>query len=137
MGHSIATMQRVLREDAGSIGLVTANGGFLTKHALGLYSTEPPPLRLVPLGVGAGGDRRGRLGRAERRLGRAPVTVEAATVMHDRDGAPENGILLTRTADDRRAWGTTTDADAMKLIVAEEPVGRTGSIGPEGQFDFT
>ena len=65
------------------------------------------------------------------------MTVEAATVMHDRDGAPENGILLTRTADDRRAWGTTTDADAMKLIVAEEPVGRPGSIGPEGRFDFS
>ena len=42
VGHSLATMQRVLREDPGSIGLVTANGGFLTKHALGVYCTEPP-----------------------------------------------------------------------------------------------
>ena len=25
------------------MGLITANGGFLTKHAMGVYSTEPPP----------------------------------------------------------------------------------------------
>ena len=37
--HSIATMVEVLRRDPGAKGLITANGGFLTKHALGLYST--------------------------------------------------------------------------------------------------
>ena len=40
--HSIATMADVLRADPGALGLVTANGGYVTKHALGLYSTEPP-----------------------------------------------------------------------------------------------
>ncbi len=35
-------MAGVLRDDPGSIGLVTANGGFITKHAFGVYSTEPP-----------------------------------------------------------------------------------------------
>ena len=39
--HSIATMVEVLRNDPGSLGLVSANGGFLTKHAIGLYSSEP------------------------------------------------------------------------------------------------
>ena len=135
VGHSLATMQRVLREDAGSIGLVTANGGFLTKHALGLYSTEPPrtgsfrwesPQEATAAAgsVELAGDWEG------------PVTVEAATVMHDRDGAPENGIVLTRTADGRRAWGTTSDADDMKLIVVEEPVGRQGSVDAAGRFAF-
>src|SRR3954447_1425464 len=41
--HSIATMVGVLRDDPGSIGLVSASGGFLTKHAFGVYSTSPPP----------------------------------------------------------------------------------------------
>src|SRR5690606_11657297 len=40
--HAIATMAGVLRDDPGALGLVTANGGYVTKHALGLYSTEPP-----------------------------------------------------------------------------------------------
>src|SRR3546814_676544 len=40
--HSIATMAGVLREDPETFGLVTANGGFITKHAFGVYSTRPP-----------------------------------------------------------------------------------------------
>ena len=40
--HSIATMVGLLRADPGALGLVTANGGYVTKHTLGLYSTEPP-----------------------------------------------------------------------------------------------
>jgi acetyl-CoA C-acetyltransferase len=40
--HSIATMLDVLRADPGTLGLVTANGGFITKHAFGVYGTEPP-----------------------------------------------------------------------------------------------
>ena len=30
-----------LREDPGSFGLITANGGFLSKHAAGIYSCAP------------------------------------------------------------------------------------------------
>jgi hypothetical protein len=56
--------------------------------------------------------------------------------MHDRDGQPELCILLTRTLDDRRAWGTTDDADSMQVIVTEEPVGRRGEIDTDGRFSF-
>ncbi|MEX2659664.1 MAG: acetyl-CoA acetyltransferase, partial [Acidimicrobiales bacterium] len=41
--HAIATMAGVLRDDPGSRGLITANGGYLTKHSFGVWSTEPPP----------------------------------------------------------------------------------------------
>src|SRR5262249_22302959 len=34
--HGIATMADRLREDTGAVGLCTANGGYTTKHALGL-----------------------------------------------------------------------------------------------------
>ena len=39
--HAIATMAERLRAAPGSYGLVTANGGYLSKHATGIYSTEP------------------------------------------------------------------------------------------------
>ena len=39
--HSIATMASKLREDPAAVGLCTANGGFLAKHSLGLYSATP------------------------------------------------------------------------------------------------
>ena len=37
--HSIGAMVEKLREHPGEFGLVTANGGFMSKHSLGLYST--------------------------------------------------------------------------------------------------
>ncbi|MBV8930053.1 MAG: acetyl-CoA acetyltransferase, partial [Mycobacteriaceae bacterium] len=40
--HSIGTMAERLTARAGSRGLITANGGFLTKHSVGVYGTEPP-----------------------------------------------------------------------------------------------
>ncbi|MFX6031732.1 hypothetical protein ABTE99_19350, partial [Acinetobacter baumannii] len=40
--HAIAEMVDKLRAAPGSYGLVTANGGLLTKHAAGLYSTRRP-----------------------------------------------------------------------------------------------
>ena len=36
--------------------------------------------------------------------------IETYTVMHGRDGAPEQGIVAVRRPDQRRAWGVTGDA---------------------------
>lgn len=130
--HAIAAMLAVLRADPGAVGLVTGNGGFLTKHAFGVYSTEPPAegfrwenpqaevdaayTRGVPLEVVEG-----------------PVEIEGYTVMHDREGAPETGILALRTPDGvGRTWGTTTDADVLLALMAEEHVGRTVSVDADG-----
>ena len=40
--HAVATMMEQLRGRPGDFGLCTANGGLLTKHAVGVYSTRPP-----------------------------------------------------------------------------------------------
>ncbi|MFT4570415.1 MAG: acetyl-CoA C-acetyltransferase [Hyphomicrobiaceae bacterium] len=40
--HGIASMVERLRQDRGSFGLVLANGGFISKEAIGVYSTQPP-----------------------------------------------------------------------------------------------
>jgi acetyl-CoA C-acetyltransferase len=40
--HSIATMTG-LRADPKRRGLISANGGYLTKHSFGVYSATPPP----------------------------------------------------------------------------------------------
>jgi len=44
MTHSIATMAERLRSDAGAFGLTSGVGMHMTKHAFGLWSTEPGPL---------------------------------------------------------------------------------------------
>lgn len=129
--HGIATMSDVLRGDPGARGLCTANGGYLTKHAFGIYSTEPPPE----------GTYRWRSTQDEvdalpaRELDAEPdgsAEIETYTVMHDREGAPEHGYAALRMPDGRRAWGVTTDADLMKVMTAEEFVGRVVSVVPDG-----
>ncbi|MGV0797662.1 acetyl-CoA acetyltransferase, partial [Mycolicibacterium elephantis] len=40
--HSIATMAEHLAANPGGRGLITANGGYLTKHSFGVYGTQPP-----------------------------------------------------------------------------------------------
>jgi acetyl-CoA C-acetyltransferase len=128
--HSIATMADVLRTDPGSIGLCTANGGYLTKHALGLYSTEPP----------AGGfrwadcqdevDRVPSVPAAEDHTG--AVTVEAYTVMHGAEG-PETGLFALRTPDGARTFGHATDPTLLQQVMAEEAIGRRATLTGEGR----
>jgi acetyl-CoA C-acetyltransferase len=129
--HSIATMVEVLREDAGAVGLVTANGGYLTKHAFGVYSTSPPPhVLFVHRDCQAEVDAVGSVELAPDWDG--PVTIEAATVMHDRDGNPEKAFLATRAPDERRTWGVSTETDVMSLITDAEPVGLAAHRSPDG-----
>ncbi len=46
--HAIATMVDVLREDPGSLGVVTGLGWYLTKHSIGVYGTDPGLNRTTP-----------------------------------------------------------------------------------------
>ena len=89
--HAIATMaRRAARATPATLGLVTANGGFLTKHAFGVYGTEPPAAGFrweEP--AGRGRRRRPPPTRRRRGLRRRRSPSRRYTVMHDRDGAPE------------------------------------------------
>ncbi len=127
--HSIATIVDVLRKDEGSIGLVTANGGYLTKHALGLYSTTPPDRGYRAVDVQAEVDRVPRTPVDEGYAG--PVTIEAYTVMHDAEG-PTEGLCALRTSQDRRTWGRVTDPAALVAMMADEAIGRTASLAADG-----
>ena len=132
--HSIATMAGVLRDDPGSVGLVTANGGFITKHAFGVYSTEPPAVPFQHAEPQAEVDALPTRELCEEPEGE--VTVEAWTVMHDREGVPETGILVGLLDDGRRAWGTTGDGDQVKVMVSEELGGRSVRVHPDGAIDL-
>ena len=43
--HAIAAMVRKLRDHPGEIGMVGANGGYMSKYSVGLYTTTPTPFR--------------------------------------------------------------------------------------------
>src|SRR5947209_11392409 len=103
--HSIAAMVDVLRADPGSFGVCTALGWYITKHAVGVYSTEPPPngfrhdrpqdqVDVLP--------RRDPVGDYD-----GPTTIDSYTVMHERDGEPAIAIVACLLPD-----GRTTRAHA-------------------------
>ena len=132
--HSIASMAEVLRSDPGSVGLVTANGGFTTKHAFGVYSTEPPA---EPFRHAEPQDEVDAL--PSRELCEDPdgtATVETWTVMHDRANQPEQVILTALLPDGRRAWGVSTEPAVAKALVTEDVAGRPVALRPDGSFDL-
>jgi len=132
--HSIATMAGLLRADPGSRGLVTANGGYLTKHAFGVYSTEPPAAGFRHA------DLQDQVDELPRRvLDEAPdgeVKIETWTAMHNRSGEPETGIVVGLLAGGQRALGTTTDPDVLNALVTEDLAGRRARISPDGSTEL-
>ncbi len=129
--HAIATMVEVLRADPGSKGLVTANGGFLSKHAFCVYSTEPPP------GPFRHEDLQERVDALPSREvvidHRGPATLESYTVMYGGEG-PEIGHAACLLEDGRRTWANTRDADELAAMTSEECCGRPVEIDGEGNL---
>ena len=131
VSHSIATMVGVLRNDAGSLGLVTANGGYITKHALGLYSTEPAGHAFVTEDVQALIDTVPAKEADEAFTGDG--LIEAATVMHDRNG-PATGLAAVQTPFGARTWASTEDGDTMSFLMSDDAVGAACTIDRDGHL---
>jgi acetyl-CoA C-acetyltransferase len=128
--HAIATMLPLLREEPSAWGLCTANGGYLTKHALGVYSGRPPPEGFRWESVQDSVDALPARDLAEGHAG--PVTIEAYTVVHERDGRPGTAFAACRTSEDARTWATSTAPDLLRAMTEEELVGRAGELDVDG-----
>lgn len=131
--HAIARMAEVLREHDGDMGLVTSNGGFVTKHAFGVYSTTPPakgfqhdepqaPVDATPT-------------RQAAPMFAGAVEVESYTVMYGKRG-PRIGLAACRLNDGRRTWGNTRDADVLEAMTTEEFCGRSATLDAKGALTF-
>jgi len=127
--HAIATIVGELRDHSGERALVWANGGYVTKHAFGVYSTTPPDTGFRHETPQAQIDAMPRCELADGDDAAGPATIEAYTVMHDRDGTPERAITTCRLGDGRRAWGLSTDADLCTAMTDGEWVGRPVTLG--------
>lgn len=132
--HAIATMIDVLRRDPGALGLCSANGGFTTKHALGLYGTDPPAHGFVHSNPQPEADAAPPREVAVDHEG--PVEIEAYTVMHDREGHRVNGFVAALLADGRRTWGTIDDAATLEAMTEEELCGKAAHRSAGGAVDI-
>ena len=132
--HSIATMVGLLRSQPGVAGLVTANGGYVAKHALGLYSTEPPARGFRWADVQAAVDALPTRELCEQvdAPGTA-ATIESWVVVHGRDGAPAKVLAACLLDDGRRAWASADDGDTVaELRSGAEQIGRAVTLDPAG-----
>jgi len=127
--HAIAAMVRTLRQRPGARGFVSANGGFLSKTSVGVYSAIPAsplsfddaPLQAEvdawaapPLGTGAGSG-----------------IVETYTI--DYAGAVPVGVVIGRRAGDGARFVAMTDVAEPALaqaMIAAEPLGATVRVAP-------
>lgn len=133
--HSIAAMAGKLRENPGTVGLCSANGGYLTKHAFGVYSTEPSE----------GGFRHQN---CQDEIDRFPAveldadytgdaTIEAYTVMHGRtpsgEFGPEVALAAVRTPNGRQ-WARCADPAIMDEMTQTEFIGTDVSVNNDFEF---
>jgi acetyl-CoA C-acetyltransferase len=133
--HSIATMVSRLRESGDrATGVCTAIGWYVTKHAVGVYSSRPPKSGFRHDDVQADVDATPR-----RQLARGyegPVTIEAYTVMHDRDGAPRHGIASALTPSGDRTWTQTDDPASVAAMTHSDWCGRAAVAGANSHLEL-
>jgi acetyl-CoA C-acetyltransferase len=130
VGHSIATMAELLTANPGRRGLITANGGYLTKHSFGVYGTEPPSTEFRWEDTQSAVDQEPSREAAVEWEGVG--TVEAWTTPFDRDGLPEKAFLAVRTPDERRTLALITDREEAAATVREDIGGAKVAIGADG-----
>ena len=131
--HAIARMAEVLREAPGEVGLVSSNGGFITKHAFGVYSASPPrqPFRFeTPQNRVDAMPTREAVPTFD-----GPVEIESYTVMYGSEG-PESGLAACLLDDGRRAWGNTREPEVLQSMVSEEFCGRPARLREAGAIEF-
>ncbi len=139
--HSVVTMLDKLRADPCSFGLCTANGWYVTKHSLGIYSTEPVEgewAREDPKVLQAELDAGSRVEVAEKPEGKG--TVETSTLVYGR-GGPMMGIVVGRLEDGRRFVAKTEiDEKTIAALRADDSAGRKGTVaageGLKNKFVF-
>ena len=132
--HAIATTMTKLREKPQETGLVWANGGYATKHAFGVYATTPNPQGFLHESPQNQVDSLPRRAVATAIEAQGAATVEAYSVMHDRDGAAEKVRAAVLLADGRRAWATSNNTQLGQDMCETEWVGTTVTLDETGDI---
>lgn len=128
--HAIAAMAERLRGDPGSFGLVLANGGFLSKEAVGIYSTTAPdawaPTDHAPMQAQIDAEPS-----PERLAENATGRIESYTVGYAK-GTPTRATVIALTESGRivaRVGDSDKEASITALLdPARDPVGRTVQV---------
>jgi acetyl-CoA C-acetyltransferase len=132
MTHAACAMVRQLRSGA-KCGLLYGQGGFVTKHHALLLSREAPKKPLAPdTSVQAEADRHRGVVPDFVTEAAGKGSVESFTVIYDRHGEVEHGVVMLRTSDNARALARVPAQDGQTLAhllnLDRTPVGSLGEI---------
>ncbi|MDH6246547.1 acetyl-CoA acetyltransferase [Mycobacterium sp. OTB74] len=130
VSHSIATMAERLTANPGQVGLITANGGYLSKHSFGVYSTEPPTREFRWQDVQSEVDAEPTVVAEDDWSGTG--TVETWTTPFNRDGIPEKVFVAVRTPAGSRALAVITDPSQAETSTRQDIAGATITVKPDG-----
>jgi acetyl-CoA C-acetyltransferase len=128
--HAIATMAERLIKNPGTVGLVTANGGYLTKHSIGVYGTKPPGSEFRWEDVQSEVDREPT--RTALTEWDGSGTVESWTATFDRDGKPEKTYIAVRTPGAARTLAVMTGQSDVEASVNEDIAGAKVQVRSDG-----
>jgi acetyl-CoA C-acetyltransferase len=137
---SVAQMAQKLRANPGSKGFCNGNGWFLTKHSLGLYSTEPFEgdwQREAPSVLQGKIDAMGKMTVEETPDGIG--TIESYTVSHVA-GKPPEGILIGRmeATGHRFCAHMTHEGEHVQELMRQDAIGMRGTLtSADGINTFT
>jgi acetyl-CoA C-acetyltransferase len=133
MTHAVCAMVRRLRARSGSLGLLYAQGGVVSKHHALIVSASPAPGPIDPAySVQARADeRRGPIPELlDRYTGAA--TIETYTVLYAANGAVRSGVVIARTPANQRliAQVRSEDETSVCLLTRTErsAVGEAGYV---------
>ncbi|MDY6933782.1 MAG: acetyl-CoA acetyltransferase, partial [Spirochaetota bacterium] len=130
--HAIAQAVEMLRKNPNNFGYISALGWFITKHAAGIYSGIEPQRPWDRSGFPDIQQKIEDMDSPEIcEAPEGPATVETYTVIHDRQGKPDNAIIIARLDDARRCWAKTKDDQELLLSMGkEEFIGKKGFVSP-------
>lgn len=139
--HAIASVAERVREEAGSYGLVGANGGVLSKYSVGVYSTRP--MDWNP------GETDAQQAQIDAQPGVSAVLnaegtaqVETYTLEYDRNGTPSKGIVIGRLSQGGERFVAATgkgDTSTLRDMHDTDPLGRAirvRAVGGVNRFTF-
>lgn len=110
------------------------NGGVATKHSFGLYAASPPatnPYALIDCQPQVEHRRRDAVAADWS----GACTVEAATVVHDRNG-PTHVLTAVLTSDGARGWARTTDPAVIDITSTDGLAGRLAHRTADGTMEI-
>lgn len=135
--HAIATMVRILRESTGDYGMVLANGGFLSKESMGIYSTEQPE-NWQPISSSAAQEKlMQQVGAVQAGNLDQPFTIDTYAVAYKR-GVPSFANIVATGDDGGRVLAKVAkgDQNTLEALVAEEPVGRAITVKADEKSNY-